>query len=88
MRGESNVISAIVCYVGGMDMDPDLNPRHRPPTGNTRTIVNVRMKRPGVEWLDRLAADSRRTRSEVIRASIAVAARHEQELDALLRSED
>lgn len=40
----------------------------------------LRLRMSGVEWLDQVAEESGRSRSEVIRASLGVAKAHETEL--------
>lgn len=59
-----------------------------------REYVPVRIGEAGVSWLDMIAMeeDGRRedikvTRSDVIRASLAVARNHEKELRAVLRGQ-
>lgn len=80
------VNSSIACYVWGVNLDPDLQPRQQPARPGSRLVVNTRMKQSGVDWLDHVGHETRRTRSEVIRASIAVAAKHEDELRQMLGS--
>lgn len=54
------------------------------PRGNPRQIVNFMLNAQGVAWLDELALQKNTTRSLVIRACLAVAKRHEPELNMML----
>lgn len=48
--------------------------------------ISVRVGRTGLDWLDKLAAENRADRSEVVRAAMVVASKHPAEITAILES--
>lgn len=46
--------------------------------------VSARLATPGVEWLDKVAAEHRTDRTAVIAAAMIIARRHQSELDDLI----
>lgn len=48
--------------------------------------ISVRVGRSGLDWLDKLAAENRADRSEVVRAAMVVASKHPTEIAAILEA--
>lgn len=49
--------------------------------------IMLRLKPSGLQWLDKVAADTGCTRSAVIRQALATARRHETELVSALKEQ-